>query len=57
MLGYFTDKLNILDRLLFAVIAFLFMNSDWRIDFAALALLLALVWWVKPRPIGHQKLE
>ena len=57
MLGYFTDKLNILDRLLFAVIAFLFMNSDWRIDFAALAFLLALVWWVKPRPIGHQKLE
>ena len=49
MLGFFTDRLNILERLLFAGTAILFMNSDWRIDLAALALMTALVMWAKRR--------
>jgi TRAP transporter 4TM/12TM fusion protein len=47
MLGFFTDRLNILERLLFAGTAILFMNSDWRIDLAALAMMAALVMWAK----------
>mgnify|MGYP000379154993 CR=1 FL=1 len=49
MLGFFTDRLNILERLLFATTALLFMSSDWRIDAAALALLGALVFWTSRR--------
>lgn len=47
MLGFYTDRLNILERLLFAGTAIMFMNSDWRIDLAALALMAALVMWAK----------
>ena len=49
MLGFFTDRLNILERLLFAGTALLFMSSDWRIDAAALALLGALIFWTSRR--------
>ncbi|TMM49564.1 TRAP transporter permease [Sulfitobacter sabulilitoris] len=45
MLGYFSNRLNLLERLLFAGTAILFMNSDWRIDLAAFALMAALVFW------------
>lgn len=43
MMGHFTERLNIIQRLLFAVTAILFMNSDWRIDLAAFAMLAGLV--------------
>lgn len=45
MLGYFARKLAVVERLLFAAAAVLFMNSDWRIDLAAVFLLVALVLW------------
>ena len=35
MLGYFSARINVIERLLFALAAVLFMNSDWRIDLAA----------------------
>lgn len=49
MLGYFTGRLNIIERLLFAATAILFMNSDWRIDLAAFAILAGLVFWTTRR--------
>ena len=49
MLGYFSNPLNVLERLLFATTAILFMNSDWRIDAAALAMLGALTFWTSRR--------
>lgn len=49
MLGYFTDRLNILERLFFAAAAVLFMSSDWRMDLAAIALFAALVFWSSRR--------
>jgi TRAP transporter 4TM/12TM fusion protein len=49
MLGFFTDRLNVIERLLFAATAILFMNSDWRIDIAAFAILAALVFWTSRR--------
>ncbi|WP_187432292.1 hypothetical protein ROLI_014390 [Roseobacter fucihabitans] len=45
MMGCFKDQLNILQRILFAVTAILFMNSDWRVDLAAFALLAGLIVW------------
>lgn len=45
MLGFFTGRLNLLERLLFAGAALLFMKSNWQIDVAALTLLGALVFW------------
>lgn len=45
MMGYFTNRLNILERLLFAVTAILFMNSDWRIDLAATVVFAVLIAW------------
>jgi TRAP transporter 4TM/12TM fusion protein len=45
MMGHFKNRLNILERLGFMVIAILFMNSDWRIDLAALVFLAGLVFW------------
>jgi hypothetical protein len=35
--------------LLFAATAILFMNSDWRIDLAAFAILAGLVFWTTRR--------
>ena len=49
MLGWFSDRLNPLERVLFAVTAILFMNSDWRVDLAAAALMVALVLWTARR--------
>jgi TRAP-type uncharacterized transport system fused permease subunit len=49
MLGHFTARLSIIERLLFATAAILFMNSDWRIDLAAFALLAGLVVWTSQR--------
>ena len=49
MLGYFSNPLNVLERLLFATAAILFMNSDWRVDLAAFGLLAALVFWTRHR--------
>ncbi len=49
MLGFFTDRLNVLERLLFAGAGLLFINSDWRIDAAALVLLGALAFWTSRR--------
>ncbi|MEQ8730503.1 MAG: TRAP transporter fused permease subunit [Silicimonas sp.] len=46
MLGHFARRLTALERLGFALTAILFMNSDWRIDLAAFALMAALVLWV-----------
>lgn len=43
MMGYFTGRLNVVERLLFAITGILFMNSDWRIDIVAAAMLIALV--------------
>ncbi len=45
MLGFLTGRLNLLERLLFAGAALLFMKSNWQIDVAALTLLGALVFW------------
>ena len=49
MMGYFTARLNVLERLLFALTAILFMNSDWRIDLVATAMFIALVVWSTQR--------
>ncbi|WP_162653445.1 TRAP transporter fused permease subunit [Lentilitoribacter sp. Alg239-R112] len=45
MLGHFTARLNIIERLLFAGTAILFMNSDWRFDLTAFVLLTVLIVW------------
>lgn len=47
MLGYFTDSLNIIQRLLFAAAASMFMFSDWRVDLAAAVLFAALIFWTR----------
>lgn len=57
MLGYFTGRLNILERLFFAITAILFMNSDWRFDAAAFATLAGLVIWTSSRAKTNAKLE
>lgn len=57
MLGYFSGHLKIPERLLFAAAAFLFMNSDWRIDLGALALLAALVLWTSRRASSLAAME
>lgn len=57
MLGYFTDRLSILERLFFAAAAILFMSSDWRFDLAAFALLAALVFWTSRRTNSSTKEE
>lgn len=57
MLGFFTDRLNLLERLLFAGTAILFMNSDWRIDLAALALMTALVVWARRSAAASEMTE
>jgi TRAP transporter 4TM/12TM fusion protein len=49
MMGHLTDRLNIIERLLFAAAAILFINSDWRVDLAAFAILAALVFWTSRR--------
>ncbi|RLJ51575.1 TRAP transporter 4TM/12TM fusion protein [Litoreibacter meonggei] len=49
MLGHFTGRLNVIERLLFAATAILFMNSDWRVDLAAFAILAGLVVWTTRR--------
>ncbi|MBR9770575.1 TRAP transporter fused permease subunit [Halomonas sp. H10-59] len=46
MLGHFSRRLRLFERLAFALTATLFMNSDWRFDLAALVLLAALVVWL-----------
>ncbi|MFU1478423.1 hypothetical protein ACM25N_12240 [Roseovarius sp. C7] len=45
MMGVFISRLNLLERLIFAVTAILFMNSDWRYDLAAAALFAILFFW------------
>ena len=45
MMGYFTGRLNIIQRLLFVLAAILFMNSDWRVDLVAFALAAGTVFW------------
>lgn len=45
MIGYFSHRLSVIQRMLFAATAILFMNSDWRVDAAAAVLLAALVFW------------
>lgn len=45
MMGHFTDRLNVVQRILFAVTAILFMSSDWRVDLTAFAVFAALVVW------------
>jgi len=43
MMGYFRDRLNAVERLLFAATAILFMSSDWRFDALAVLALVGLV--------------
>lgn len=57
MMGHFTERLNIIQRLLFAVIAILFMNSDWRIDLVAFAMLAGLVFWAIRRAPSSAEIE
>jgi TRAP transporter 4TM/12TM fusion protein len=45
MMGHFAGRLNVLERLAFAAAAILFMNSDWKFDLAAFAILVGLVVW------------
>jgi TRAP-type uncharacterized transport system fused permease subunit len=45
MMGFFRRRLTAPERLAFAITAVLFMNSDWRVDLAALLVLAALVAW------------
>ena len=45
MMGHFTDRLNVVQRILFAATAILFMSSNWRVDLAAFALFAALIVW------------
>lgn len=54
MLGYFALRLGVLERLGFALTAILFMNSDWRVDTAALVLAAALITWTKKRAAQSQ---
>ncbi len=49
MMGHFTGRLNIIERLVFGVIAILFMNSDWRIDLVAFVLLGVIGFWTARR--------
>ena len=57
MMGHFTERLNIIQRLLFAVTAILFMNSDWRIDLAAFAMLAGLVFLAIRRAPSSAEIE
>jgi TRAP transporter 4TM/12TM fusion protein len=45
MLGHFNSRLGVFERICFAVIAILFMNSDWRVDLFASLSLFALIFW------------
>ena len=49
MMGHFANRLAVIERLAFAGLAILFMNSDWRVDLVAFAGLAALVVWTKRR--------
>ncbi|MGQ7847695.1 TRAP transporter permease [Granulosicoccus sp. 3-233] len=57
LMGYFTDRLSMVKRLIFAIAAIFFMNSDWRIDLAAFAILAALVYWTSRRATPLAKTE
>lgn len=57
MMGHFTDRLNPIERLLFAITAILFMNSDWRVDLAAFAMLAGLVFWTLRRATPSAETE
>lgn len=45
MMGVFAHRLNVIERLGFALAAVLFMNSDWRIDALATLLTAGLILW------------
>jgi TRAP transporter 4TM/12TM fusion protein len=57
LMGYFTERLNPFIRILFAVTAILFMNSDWRIDLVATALGIALIVWSTRRKPASESLQ
>lgn len=57
MMGHFTGQLGLLERLLFAATAILFMNSDWRIDLIAFAMLGFLVFWTVRRVNSSTQLQ
>lgn len=45
MMGYFANRLNILERLGFVAAAVMFMSSDWRFDLVALLISSILILW------------
>lgn len=49
MMGYFANRLNILERLGFVVAAVMFMSSDWHFDLIALLISLTLILWNRRR--------
>lgn len=51
MMGYFASRLNILERLGFAVAAVMFMSSDWHFDLIALLISLTLILWNRRRAV------
>lgn len=51
MMGYFASRLNILERLGFAVAAVMFMSSDWHFDLIALLISLTLILWNRRRAL------
>ncbi len=55
MLGYFTGRLNLVERLLFAAAAILFMSSEWRFDLTAFAILTVLIFWTTRQKIKSAK--
>ncbi|MCR9239006.1 MAG: TRAP transporter fused permease subunit [Alphaproteobacteria bacterium] len=52
MMGYFASRLNILERLGFAVAAVMFMSSDWHFDLIALLISLTLILWNRRRAVA-----
>ena len=57
MLGYFSRPLNVLERLLFAAAAVLFMSSDWRYDLCAFVIMGATIAWIsRIRPSSPENL-
>ncbi|CAN0500363.1 unnamed protein product, partial [Scytosiphon promiscuus] len=51
MMGYFASRLNILERLGFAVAAVMFMSSDWHFDLIARLISLTLILWNRRRAV------
>lgn len=57
MMGYFKERLSIIERLLFAVTAILFINSNWCIDLVAFVMLAGLVFWTVRRTSSSAEVE